>query len=61
MLVLKVSMMEGRSVEQREQLIRRLSESAARNLGWALEDIRVIIYEIPREDWGIAGLPATRR
>ena len=55
MLVIKTTMMEGRTAEQKEALIRRLSEVAAEELGWPVEDVRVVIYEVTKQDWGIAG------
>ena len=41
--------------EQKDALIRRLSEAAADELGWPLEEVRVAIYEVSKNDWGIAG------
>jgi 4-oxalocrotonate tautomerase len=61
MLVLKVTIMEGRSVEQKERLIRQLSEAAGRELGYPMEEVRVIIYEVPRGNWGIGGRSAASR
>jgi 4-oxalocrotonate tautomerase len=61
MLVLKVTMMEGRTPEQKEALIRRLSEAAARTFGYTLEEVRVLIYEVPKGNWGIGGRSVARR
>lgn len=61
MLVIKTTMMEGRTAGQKESLIRRLSEAAAEELGWPLEEVRVVIYEVPKQHWGIAGESAARR
>lgn len=55
MLVIKMAMMEGRTAGQKDALIRRLSEAAADELGWPLEEVRVAIYEVSKNDWGIAG------
>ncbi len=55
MLVLKLTMMEGRSAEQKEKLISELSEAASEHLGWPLEEVRMVIYEVQKQDWGIAG------
>ena len=56
MIVMKLTMLEGRTTEQKNELIRRLTESAARNLGEAAEGIRVIIYEVPPSNWGAGGV-----
>uniref|UniRef100_UPI000DD7AF51 tautomerase family protein n=1 Tax=Thermogemmatispora tikiterensis TaxID=1825093 RepID=UPI000DD7AF51 len=61
MLVLKVTIMEGRSEEQKERLIRLLSEAAGRELGYPVEEVRVIIYEVPKRNWGIGGRSAASR
>ena len=55
MLVLKLTMMEGRSAEQKEELISKLSEAASEHLGWPLKEVRMVIYEVQKQDWGIAG------
>ena len=55
MLVIKSTMMEGRTSGQKQALIRRLSETAPEELGWPLEEVRVVIYEVSKNDRGIAG------
>lgn len=57
MLVLKVTMLEGRTQEQKSELIRRLTEAAARHLNEPASEIRVIIYEVPPTNWGAGGKP----
>jgi 4-oxalocrotonate tautomerase len=56
-----MTMMEGRSVEQKEELIGRLSEAGSRHLGWPLEEVRMVIYEVQKEEWGIAGRSVAER
>lgn len=48
-------------MEQKEALIRRLSETAADELGWPLEEVRTVIYEVSKNDWGIAGESVAKR
>jgi 4-oxalocrotonate tautomerase len=55
MLVLKVTMLEGRSQSQKEELIQLLSQTASRELKYPLEEIRVVLYEVSRSQWGVAG------
>lgn len=61
MLLLKVTMLEGRTAAQKAALIRRLTEAAATHLGWPAEEIRVIIYEVGREEWGAGGRTLAER
>lgn len=57
MPLIQVTMVEGRTVEQKHALIRSLSESMAETLEVPLERIRVAIYEISADEWGIGGQP----
>ena len=50
MPLIQVTMVEGRTVEQKHALIRSLSESMADTLDVPLERIRVAIYEISADD-----------
>jgi len=61
MLVLKVSMLEGRSAEQKADLIRRLTESAAQHLGEPADSIRVLINEMSPQNWGAGGITIEMR
>mgnify|MGYP006153400793 CR=1 FL=1 len=61
MPLIQVTMVEGRTVEQKHALIRNLSQSMAETLEVPLERIRVALYEISADEWGIAlpyGAPA---
>jgi 4-oxalocrotonate tautomerase len=55
MFVLKVTMAQGRTHEQKEALIAQLSQAAALHLDWPLQDVRVAIYEVGDYEWGIGG------
>ena len=57
MPLIQVTMVEGRSIEQKHDLIRNLSHSMSETLGVPLERIRVAIYEISTDEWGIGGEP----
>lgn len=61
MLVLKVTMVEGRSPTQKAELIRRLAEAASRHLGVPIEEIRTIIYEVGKDEWGIGTITMAER
>ena len=57
MPLIQVTMVEGRTVAQKHALIRNLSQSMADTLEVPLERIRVAIYEVGADDWGIGGEP----
>ncbi|RMF78710.1 MAG: 4-oxalocrotonate tautomerase [Chloroflexi bacterium] len=56
MLVLKVTMLEGRTPAQKSALINRLTQAAVRHLDADPDDVRVMIYEIPATNWGAGGV-----
>lgn len=55
MVVLKVTLLEGRSLEKKRELVQRLTEMAAHLLGEDPEEVRVILYEVPRAHWAVGG------
>ena len=56
---LQVTILEGRTVEQKHDLIRRLTDATAEALGGDPGRIRVAIYEVSADDWGIGGVPVS--
>lgn len=60
MPVAQINILEGRSDEQKETLIREVSEAIARSLGAPLETVRVIINEMPKQHFGIGGQSAKK-
>jgi 4-oxalocrotonate tautomerase family enzyme len=56
--IIEVSMFEGRSTETKKQLLRLLMERLSTGLGMHTDDIEITIFETPRHNWGIRGLPA---
>ncbi|MCS7255440.1 MAG: tautomerase family protein [Thermomicrobium sp.] len=61
MLVLKVTMVEGRTPEQKAALIRRLAEAAAQHFAVPVDEVRTIIYEVGRDEWGIGTITMAER
>jgi len=55
MVVLKVTLLEGRSLEKKRELVQRLTEMASRCLGEPAEEIRVILYEVRKDQWAVGG------
>lgn len=57
MPLIQVTMVEGRTNEQKHALIRELTDGATRALGVPSDRVRVAIYEVGADDWGIGGQP----
>jgi len=55
--VIEVSMFEGRTVEAKKQLLKLLYERINSELGISSQDVEVTIFETPKHNWGIRGLP----
>jgi phenylpyruvate tautomerase PptA (4-oxalocrotonate tautomerase family) len=55
--IIEISLFEGRSVEAKKLLVRRLYERIAERTGIAAQDVEITIFETPRHAWGIRGLP----
>ena len=55
--IIEISMFEGRSVEAKKLLIRLLFERISAQLTISTQDIEITIFETPKHNWGIRGLP----
>ena len=55
--IIEVSMFEGRTIEAKKQLIRLLFEQLNNELSISPQDLEITIFETPRHNWGIRGLP----
>ena len=55
--IVEISMFEGRSVESKKRLIGLLFERISKGLGLSTQDIEITIFETPRHNWGIRGVP----
>lgn len=56
-LIIEISMFDGRSVEIKKQLIRLLIKNINEILNVPVYDIEITIFETPKYNWGIRGLP----
>lgn len=52
---IKINLLEGRTSEKKELLIKEVTETVANVLNAPKETIRILIQEVPYEHWGIAG------
>jgi 4-oxalocrotonate tautomerase len=59
MPIINVQIMEGRSADTIKRLIASVTDTVAQELDSPKERIRVLVTEIPKTHWGIAGVPAS--
>ena len=55
MPVIKVEMLEGRSVEQKRELVAVFTRELARICGTSPQAINVVIDEVRMDNWGVGG------
>lgn len=55
MPIIRVEMLEGRSVALKQELVEVLSRETARITGCSLEAITVVLEDVKRDNWGIGG------
>ncbi len=53
-----IYIMEGRTVEQKRAVIEKVTQALHEALSAAKENVRVVIQEVPKTNWGIAGTSA---
>jgi len=56
MLLLRITMLEGRSTEQKAELARAFSAAAAAAFDVPLAEVRLIIQEVPPTHWTVGGI-----
>jgi 4-oxalocrotonate tautomerase len=56
MPVIQITMSQGRTLEQKRELVRVLTKETARILNSKEENMRILIYEVSKENWGDAGI-----
>lgn len=53
MPLINVQMLAGRTADQKRALIQELAEAAKRVLGVPDEALRIILTDVPPENWGV--------
>lgn len=56
--VIEISMFSGRSLDAKRRLYAELTTRLAM-FGLAVQDLKVILHEVPRENWGLRGVPGS--
>lgn len=49
-------MWEGRTIEQKKELVEVLSKETARISGCSVESVYVILEDVAKENWGAGGI-----
>lgn len=55
MPLVQVSIVEGRSAEQKADLARRLTQAVVEALGAPIDSVRVLLTELSADDWYAGG------
>lgn len=55
MPIIRIELLEGRSVDQKRELVETLTRETARIAGCSLESIYVVIEDVKKENWGAGG------
>ncbi len=55
MPIIRVEMWEGRTLDQKQELVEVLSKETARITGCGVESVYVILDDIKKENWGAGG------
>jgi len=55
MPIVNINMMEGRPPEKIERVIQEVTETISATLEVPKETVRVLVTEVPKTHWGIAG------
>jgi len=54
----QIYMVEGRTEEQKRAVIEKVTAALCEAVGAPIENVRVLIQDVPKENWGIAGASA---
>ncbi|HWV07105.1 MULTISPECIES: 2-hydroxymuconate tautomerase [Ralstonia] len=54
----QIYMIEGRTTEQKRAVIDKVTAALVEATGAPKENVRVWIHDVPKENWGIAGVSA---
>ncbi|MED3875264.1 tautomerase family protein [Lysinibacillus capsici] len=55
--IIEISMFEGRTIQAKKQLVKLLFERINNKLNISSQDVEITIFETPKHNWGIRGLP----
>ncbi len=56
MPTIRVELMEGRTPEQKKQLVKAITQAVVDTLGGKPDAVDILLYDIKRGDWATAGV-----
>jgi 4-oxalocrotonate tautomerase len=59
--IVQINLIEGRPPEKIKALIENITDTVVETLDAPRESVRVLVTELPKSNWGIAGVPASER
>ncbi len=60
MPVVQISLIQGRTPEKKEELIRRVTQAIVEVLEIPADRVRIILNEVPKENIGYGGIPLSK-
>ena len=54
----QIYMIEGRTAEQKKAVIEKVTQALVEAVDAPAQNVRVWIHDVPKENWGIAGVSA---
>ncbi|MBN3032851.1 MAG: tautomerase family protein [Candidatus Saganbacteria bacterium] len=61
MPIVRIELWSGRDAAAKEKLIRNVTKTVCETIKCPPEAVIVVIEDVPKENWGQAGVPACRR
>ncbi|MDW3206468.1 MAG: 2-hydroxymuconate tautomerase [Alphaproteobacteria bacterium] len=61
MPIIRVEMFEGRSEDSKAALVEALTESFVSTCGGSPESVHIVINDISKQNWGVAGTLISRK
>jgi len=61
MPVVKIDLWEGRTLEQKDALIKEVTDAIVKSLGIKPEQVIVILSEVSKDHWGVAGERSSKK
>jgi 4-oxalocrotonate tautomerase len=60
MPIVQISLIQGRTPEKKEQLIKKVTDAIVEVLQVPADRVRIILNEVPKENLGIGGVPLSK-
>jgi len=61
MPIVQISMIQGRTKEKKEELIKKVTDAIVDTLQIPHDRVRIILNELPKENLGYGGIPLSKR